>query len=192
VVVVCFTAFLYSTFQHKAFLLNVFLGFSFAATCVQIIIEAVMLSRYNNSGSQHWLSGCEVLSSCATEQGPASAMSQIYNEVESMMRIVAVEIAVNVFNLVSMCVSTHQVRQEILQSANPSPSRRAIILCLHVFEMLLEVGQVACSALALESMDGSIKPVNQLLSSLVGKHSGSAGLCVLPCCTSGSGNQIAC
>jgi hypothetical protein len=181
-----------TTFQNKGHLLYFFLAASLITTFVQIIIEAVMVTRYNNGGSQQWLSGCEILSACSMEQGPASAMSQIYNEVENMMKIVVIEIVVNVLSLVLMAASTCQIYREMLQSAGSSSSRTAVILFVNVFEMLLEIGQVACSALALKYMDGSIKPVNELFSSLVGKSSENAGLCVLPCCGSSSGNQITC
>jgi hypothetical protein len=181
-----------TTFQYKVHLLYFFLAASLITTFVQIIIEIVMVTRYNNGGSQQWLSGCEILSACSTEQGPASATSQIYNDVENMMKIVIVEIVGNFFNLVLMAASTYSIHQEISQPAGSSPSRANVVLCVNVFEMLLEIGQVACSALALKSMDGSIKPVNELISSLVGTFSENAGLCVLPCCGSSSGNQMTC
>ena len=169
-----------------------FLFLAILATISQIIMESLMYDRYKKGGSQEWLSGCEILSACSTEQGPASAASQIYNDVENMMKIVIVEIVGNFFNLVLMAASTYSIHQEISQPAGSSPSRAHVVLCVNVFEMLLEIGQVACSALALKSMDGSIKPVNELISSLVGTFSENAGLCLLPCCGSSSGNQITC
>jgi len=182
-----------TTFQDKVHLLYFFLAASLITTFVQIIIEIVMVTRYNNGGSQQWLSGCEILSACSTEQGPASTTSQIYNDVENMMKIVIVEIVGNFFNLVLMAASTYSTHQEISQPAAVSnPNRMCFVYLSHVFEMLLEIGQVASSDLAMKSIDGSIKPVNELFSSLVGTFSENAGLCLLPCCGSSSGNQITC
>jgi hypothetical protein len=178
-------------FRDKVWRLYFFLAASLITTIVQIIIEAVMVARYNNGGSQQWLSGCEILSACTIEQGPSSAMSQIYNEVENMMKIVIAEIVGNVIGLFVTIYTTCQIRQALDSSAQAPNPTSGLTVCLVVFEMLLESGQVACSALALQSMDGSIKPVNELFSSLVGKHSGNAGLCVLPCCGS-SRNIITC
>lgn len=180
-------------FRDKVYWLYFFLAASLATTFAQIVIEAVMVDRYNNGGSQQWLSGCEVLSACLTEKGPSSAVSQIYNEVENMMKILIGEIVANLISLVLMAISTYQIRQDMSPSAGPpNPTRENTLLCVNLVEMLLEVGQVACSALALQSIEGSIKPVNELFSSLVGRHSESAGLCVLPCCGSSSRNLITC
>ncbi len=200
-VVVIAAVFRDSVPPDKVHFLYFALAASLTTTFVQIIIEIVMVTRYNNGGSQQWLSGCEILSACSMEQGPSSATSQIYNEVENMMKIVVAEIVGNVFNLILMAASTYQIHQEFVQSARPpvasSPAvptstRPHVILCVNCFEMLLEVGQVVCSALALQSMEGSIRPVNELFDNLVGKHSDSAGLCVLPCCGSSSSKRIVC
>jgi hypothetical protein len=160
---------------------------SLCATIAQIVIEAVFISRYRSGGSQEWLLGCEILSSCLTDQGPSSAVSQIYNEVDSMTRIVVAEIVVNVFSLILMVVSLYAT----LSQASSSQFATNFVL---VVEALIEIGQVACSALALEQMEGSMQPVNQLLGSLIGILSDNNDLCVLPCCSIGteSGSPIAC
>jgi hypothetical protein len=178
-------------FRNKFNWLYFFSAASLITSFVQIIIEAVMVDHYNKGGSQQWLSGCEILSSCLIEKGPSSAVSQIYNEVENMMKIVIAEVVGNFFSLVVTAISTYLAHQDLSQSAGlPNPTRENVIICLNFFEMLLEVGQVACSVLAFQSMEGSINPVNELFSSLVGKYSEKAGLCVLPCC--GFGNKINC
>lgn len=193
-----------SIFLDKVLLLYFFLVASLITTFVQIIIEIIMVSRYNNGGSQQWLSGCEILSACSTEQGPSSTMSQIYNEIDNMMKIVVAEIVCNLIGFVLMIYSTREFHKKLQSAVPPQPARPAaqpaaqaalqrpsVTVCVVVFEMLLEVAQVACSALALKSMEGSITPVNELLfSSLVSKYSENAGLCVLPCCV--SSNQITC
>ena len=161
---------------------------SLCATLAQIIIEAVFVSRYRSGGSQEWLLGCEILSTCSTDQGPSSAVSQIYNEVDSMTNIVVAEIVVNVFSLILMVVSLYVYSQA---SSSPQASSQSAANIVMVIEALIEIGQVVCSALALEQMEGSMQPVNQLLGSLIGKLSENNDLCVLPCCTN-SGSQIAC
>jgi hypothetical protein len=163
---------------------------SLGATIAQIVIEAVFIDRYRSGGSQEWLLGCEILSTCSTDQGPSSAVSQIYNEVDSMMRIVVAEIIVNVVSLILMVVSLYVTWSQ----ASSSQSQNQFSSFVLVLEALLEIGQVVCSALALEQMEGSIQPVNQLLGSLIGMLSENNGLCVLPCCSIGteSGSPIAC
>ncbi len=146
-------------------------------------------------------------------------MSQMYNEVENMMKIVAVEIAFNVLNLLLIIFSTWQMRQSLqpVSASGPSnapasgplnspasgpsnapatgpapPPISTVTVVVLVIEMLFEAVQVACSALTLQSIVGAMKPVNELFSSLVGKYSENAELCVLPCCGSSSGSQIVC
>ena len=99
-----------------------------------------------------------------------------------MTNIVVAEIVVNVVSLFLMVSSLYVY---ISQASSPAAN---IVM---VIEALIEIGQVVCSALALEQMEGSMQPVNQLLGSLIGKLSENNDLCVLPCCTK-SGSQIAC
>ena len=162
---------------------------SLCATIAQIVIEAVFISRYKSGGSEAWLLGCEILSTCSTDQGPSSAVSQIYNEVDSMTRIVVAEIIINVFSLILMVVSLYGTLSQASSSQFNSNSNFVL-----VFEALIEIGQVICSALALQQMEGSMQPVNQLLGSLIGTLSENNGLCVLPCCSIGteSGSPISC
>ena len=155
---------------------------SLLMTFGQIIIEGIFLARYGNDGSEQWLTGCDVLSSCSTDQGPASAVSQIYNEVNSLVTIVWVEIAANVVNLVMMCATVFMENQ-VSSSSTQRSKLHLFILGLEVF---LEIAQVAGSGIALKSLEATISPVNQLTSSLIGKFSESAALCLLPCCADSS------
>jgi hypothetical protein len=141
-----------------------------------------MVIRYYNGDAQRWLSGCGILASCSTDQGPTSTMSQIYNEVEGMMKILYAEIGVNFVTLLVMACFWCS------RSKSSSSSTKNII---SIFEVILEALQVAGSVLALRSLDQSAKPVDELYASLVGKYSEDAGLCLLPCC-GGSNNNIAC
>jgi hypothetical protein len=150
-------------------------------TFVQIIIEGIFLARYRNDGSEQWLTGCDVLSSCSTDQGPASAVSQIYNEVNSLVTIVTVEIATNVLNLFMMCATVFMEVQ-----VGSSTGRSNLHLFILGVEVLLEIAQVAGSGIALKSLEATISPVNQLTGSLIGKFSESAALCLLPCCADSS------
>ncbi len=167
---------------------------SLCATIAQIVIEAVFIARYRSGGSQEWLLGCEILSACSTDQGPSSAVSQIYNEVDSMTRIVVAEIIVNVVSLILMLVSLYVTWSQAAATTTTGTPNSQFANFVLVFEALLEIGQVACSALALKQMEGSIQPVNQLLGSLIGMLSENSDLCVLPCCSIGteSGSPISC
>ena len=113
-------------------------------------------------------------------QGPASVVSTIYNEVNSLMLIVWVEIGTNVLNLIMTCVS---VADYLHSSSTPSPTFKLVL----GVEVLFEIGQVVFSSVALHQMQDNIRPINQLTDSLVGKYSESAALCLLPCCGAGVG-----
>jgi len=151
---------------------------SLVATITQITIEGVFLTRYRNGGSEQWLTGCEVLSACSVNQGPASEMSQIYNEVSSLMTIVGVEIAANVINLLMMCAMVFLENQGRSQGNGRNIGQHI----LFALEVLFEILQVVGSGIALNSLNANIDPVNELADSLVGTFSESASLCLLPCC----------
>jgi hypothetical protein len=115
-------------------------------------------------------------------QGPASVVSTIYNEVNQLMLIVWVEIGTNVLNLIMTCVSV----ASHLETGRSATHSSIFYLVLGV-EVLIEIGQVVFSSVALHEMQDNIRPVNQLTDSLVGKYSESAALCLLPCCGAGGG-----
>jgi len=87
-----------------------------------------------------------------------------------------------VVNLVMMCATVFMENQ-VSSSSTQRSKLHLIILGLEVF---LEIAQVAGSGIALKSLEATISPVNQLTSSLIGKFSESAALCLLPCCADSS------
>lgn len=151
-------------------------------TLSQIIVEIVFLVRYLQGGSEVWRLGCEVLSKCMTDSGPASPVSKAFNEVDSMMNLIYAEILVNAFAAIMIFLQMWSN-----MSVNPSTARTIHLVTLFV-EALASLAEVVISILALHNLDSIIDSLIGVLNTLTVSATDNldpnavATMCLLPCC----------
>jgi hypothetical protein len=116
-----------------------------------------------------------MLSACDSDQGPSSVVSQVYGNINNIFTTLKAEIAVNVFLIVFLSVRLYFEQQSTARQSGQQ-------VVLDVFELFLEVSQIAPSVLVYIDLKATTSAVFLLSEKLIGTFSPDSQLCLLPCC----------